>query len=206
VFTTTGPPFNADPFDPGAVVEKVAGTMTVTFVDADHAALDYTVDLAAPVKSAVTESKSLVRQQFGPLPTCTWGAQPDLAQATNYQDLWWKAPAGSESGWGINLTHQGDVIFATWFTYDAAGKPWWLAITANRTAPGLYTGDVFTTSGPPFGAVPFDPANVVETTIGTATLTFADGNHASFAYTVNGVAQTKTLTRQVFVPPGTVCQ
>ena len=41
------------------------------------------------------------------------------SSAPNYQGLWWNAPPNSESGWGINLTHQGDVIFATWFTYDA---------------------------------------------------------------------------------------
>ncbi|MGC1818702.1 MAG: S8 family peptidase, partial [Casimicrobiaceae bacterium] len=40
------------------------------------------------------------------------------AAAPNYQGLWWASPAGSESGWGINFAHQGDVIFATWFTYD----------------------------------------------------------------------------------------
>jgi serine protease len=40
--------------------------------------------------------------------------------------LWWAAPAGSESGWGINFANQGNVIFATWFTYDATGKAWWL--------------------------------------------------------------------------------
>ena len=45
------------------------------------------------------------------------------AQTTpNYQGLWWNAPAASESGWGINFAHQGDVIFATWFTYDLTGK------------------------------------------------------------------------------------
>ena len=37
----------------------------------------------------------------------------------NYTGLWWAAPTGSESGWGIYLAHQGDTIFATWFTYDA---------------------------------------------------------------------------------------
>ncbi len=26
---------------------------------------------------------------------------------------------GPKSGWGINFAHQGDIIFATWFTYDA---------------------------------------------------------------------------------------
>ena len=41
----------------------------------------------------------------------------DFAAATNYQDLWWVAN-GAESGWGVNLAHQGDNLFASWFTYD----------------------------------------------------------------------------------------
>ncbi|HEX6793354.1 MAG TPA: glycosyl hydrolase family 28-related protein, partial [Casimicrobiaceae bacterium] len=41
------------------------------------------------------------------------------AASPNYEGLWWASPAGSESGWGINFAHQGDIIFATWFTYDA---------------------------------------------------------------------------------------
>ncbi len=49
---------------------------------------------------------------------------------TSYQGLWWNSPAGSESGWGINLTHQGDVLFASWFTYGADGNPLWI-IMAN---------------------------------------------------------------------------
>ena len=44
------------------------------------------------------------------------------------------------------------------------------------------------------------------TAVGTATFTFSDGNNAQFAYTVNGVSQAKAITRQVFTPPGTVCQ
>jgi hypothetical protein len=36
--------------------------------------------------------------------------------------------------------------------------------------------------------------------------TFSDRNAASFAYTVNGVAQTKPITREVFRSPGTLCQ
>ncbi len=44
------------------------------------------------------------------------GSSPALAAVTNYQGLWWNAPAGSESGWGINFAHQGDTLFATWFT------------------------------------------------------------------------------------------
>jgi hypothetical protein len=42
--------------------------------------------------------------------------------------------------------------------------------------------------------------------VGSATLTFTDGNTATFAYTVDGTSQTKTITRQVLQNPGTVCQ
>jgi hypothetical protein len=207
LFTTTGPPFNAVPFNPATVVETTVGTATFTFTDDSNGTFAYTVNTAAPAKAVVTQTKNITRQLFAtPVPSCTWGGQPNLALATNYQDLWWKTPASSESGWGINFTHQGNTIFATWFTYDLNGKPWWLAFVADRTAPGVYAGNVFTTTGPPFNAVPFNSASVVETTVGTTTLTFTDGNSGTFAYTVNGVSQTKPITRQVFVQPGTVCQ
>ena len=54
------------------------------------------------------------------------------ASAFNVQGLWW-ATGGTESGWGINFAHQGDQVFATWYTYDMAGKAWWLSMLANRT-------------------------------------------------------------------------
>ena len=53
---------------------------------------------------------------------------------------------------------------------------------------------------------PFDPAKVVVTDAGTATLTFTNGNAGTFGYTLDGVTQTKAITRQVFRSPGTVCQ
>ncbi len=42
--------------------------------------------------------------------------------------------------------------------------------------------------------------------MGTATFTFGDGNNATFAYTVDGISQIKSITREVFASPGTVCQ
>jgi hypothetical protein len=146
---------------------------------------------------------------FGPLPTCAFASQPNLALATNFQDLWWAAPAPSESGWGLNLNHQGDTIFATWFTYDVDGSPMWLVATAPKMGPGTYAGDLYRTSGARFDA--FNPASVVPVKVGTATLTFADGNRATFAYTITGVGpaavtQAKAIVREVFVAPGTACQ
>jgi hypothetical protein len=199
LYQTAGPPFDAVPFDRTQVAALAVGAGTLTFVDASNGSFTYTVN-------GVTQIKALTRQVFGPMPTCTFGAQSNLALATNYQDLWWASPAGSQSGWGINLTQQGETIFATWFTYDHDRTPLWLTATAAKTGPGVYSGSLFRTTGPAFNAVPFNPSNVVGTLIGTASLTFSDGNTASFAYLVNGVAQTKPITREVFRSPGTLCQ
>ena len=195
----TGPPFNSVPFNPSLVRGAVFGTGKLTFTDLDTGTFAYTVN-------GITQTKTITRQVFGQLPTCTFGIQTDLTLAYNYQDLWWAAPAGVEAGWGINLTHQGDTIFATWFTYDLDRTPLWLSVAAPKTAEGAYGGTLYRTTGPPFNASPFLPANVQYTDVGTATFTFSDGNTGMFQYTVNGVTQTKTITREVFVSPGTVCQ
>ena len=202
IYTGTGPPFNALPFDPAQVVKNEVGTATFTFADTRHATFAYTV-------SGIAQTKRITLEEFGsPVPTCTWSMQANLAAATNYQDMWWAAPAGSESGWGINFAQQGDTIFATWFTFGFDGKPLWLVLGAPKVGPNVYAGDVYTGTGPPFNALPWNPAQVVKNKAGTATLTFSDGNHATFAYAVNGVSQTKPLTREIFGPPGsgTVCR
>ena len=67
------------------------------------------------------------------------------ASTTNYQGLWWNP---EESGWGINFAHQGNIIFATWFAYDATGKPWWLIAVLTKSDAGIHSGDVLTVSGP----------------------------------------------------------
>jgi serine protease len=200
LYSTKGPAFNAVPFDPAKVVPTAVGNGTLTFTDANDGTFSYTVN-------GIAQNKAITREVFGPLPTCaTVASSASLVAATNYQDLWWAAPAYSESGWGINLNHEGDIIFATWFTYDLDGSPMWLVVQANKSAPGVYTGTLYRTTGPAFNAVPFVPAKVVATAVGTATLTFADGNDATFAYTVNGVSQQKAITREVFSGTGTVCQ
>jgi len=199
LFTGTGPPFTA--FDPMQVVPIQVGTVTFTFSDANTATFAYNV-------SGISQAKTIVRQLFGAaFPTCVSPTPVDLATATNFQDIWWKSPAGSESGWGVNFTHQGDTIFASWFTYGADGKATWFVVALNKTAPNQYSGSlVRPVSGPAFNAVPFDPAMVSGIVVGNASLAFSDGNNATFTYTVDGTTQSKAVTRQVFSAPGTICQ
>jgi hypothetical protein len=196
IYATTGPSYASMPFDPLKVTRTVVSTGTLTFSDPNHGTFSHMI-------GGTAQTKAITREIFGPLPTCTFGTQPNLALATNYQDMWWNP---SESGWGISLAHEGSTIFAAWYTYDQNGAPMWMSFSATATQPnGPYTGTLYRTSGPSFSTVPFNPANVQRVPVGTATLTFADGNNATFAYTVSGIAQTKQITRQVFVAPGTVC-
>ncbi len=198
LYETRGPAFSAVPFDPAGVTHTAVGTGTLTFSDDDNGTFAYTVN-------GIRQAKSITREVFGSLPVCTFGALADLSRATNYQDLWWASPAASESGWGVNLTQQGDAMFATWFTYDVDGSPLWLSAIAFKTASGVYTGTLVRTTGPAFNAVPFDPSRVGRTSVGTATFSFANGDVGAFAYTVNNVARTKSIVREVLRAPGTVC-
>jgi hypothetical protein len=194
----TGPAYNAVPFNPAQVVGNVVGTATFTFTDATHATFTFTV-------GATSITKNLVRQEFAaPVPSCAWNAANPLAAAANFQDLWWAAPAKSESGWGINLTHQGDTIFGTWFTFGLDGKPLWMVVSAAKTAANAYAGKLYKGTGPAYNA-PFDASKLVPAEVGIATFTFTDGANGTFVSVINGETITKPITREIFNPPGTVC-
>ena len=102
--------------------------------------------------------------------------------------------------------NEGDIIFAAWFTYNTDHTPLWLVATMPLDATGSFTGTLYRLSGPPYSAMPWDPANVKVTAVGDARLTFASGTQALFAYTVDGVSQGKTITREFLRSPGTYCQ
>ncbi len=206
VYSGTGPAFNSVPFDPSKVVPTPVGTLSFTFTDAQNGTLNYTSS-----DGTITLSKPMSLQVFGTaVPTCTWSSTANLAAATNYQDMWWASPAGTESGWGINIAHQGDTIYATWFTFGSDGKPVWMVFGAPKVAANTYSGSLVTGTGTPLGTT-WNPALLSAKTVGSGTLTFTDGNHATFSYTVTGVAastvtQTKAITREIYGSSGgTVC-
>jgi hypothetical protein len=193
LYKTTGSGYDKTPFTAGTPV--AAGTGTITFTDGNNATLAYSVT------GFPSGQKSVTRQVFGPLPSCASGAAPNFAAATNYQGLWWNA---AESGWGINFTHQGTTIFATWFTFDTDGSPLWLVATMPKGAGETFAGTLYRMTATPFGATPF--AANAPVAAGTATLSFANGNAATLGYTIGPVTRTKQLTRQLFAPPaGTLC-
>ena len=77
------------------------------------------------------------------------------------------------------------MIFATWFTYDFSGAALPLSATLTKVGPEVYSGTLIKAAGPPFSAVPFNPGAVTRTEVGTATVTFSDGDAATFSYQVS---------------------
>jgi hypothetical protein len=204
LYRTTGPGFNAEPFTAiGASNYTKVGNLSVTFSDGNNGSLSYTVN-------GVSQTKPITRFLFG-ASTCTLGGT--MGTPPNYSDLWYRSEA--EAGWGVNIVHQGDILFVTWFPYESGGtaaapaKGMWLVMSnANKTAEGVYTGVLQRTTGPNAfsNTTPFDPNLVKGTTVGDATLTFTGPNTANFRYTVNGVTQTKPITRLIVGAPATICR
>ena len=114
------------------------------------------------------------------------------AGVADQSDLWWNA---AESGWGMQLAHRGGVIFVTMYAYDAQGKPTW-ATAVLRPAGPSWTGDVYLTTGPFYGAATFDPAAVTRRVAGSMTWTSADAVSGTIAYSIDGVSVTKKVVRQ----------
>ena len=123
---------------------------------------------------------------------------PTDAHANNYQDLWWNP---SESGWGINISQQGDVMFATWFIYGANSQPTWIFLSNAKRSGALgntFIGEIFQAiSGSPFSIVPFVPStNENFRRVGDAKFVFSDARTGSLEYAIDGVTVLKQITRQ----------
>jgi len=197
IFEVHGSPYDVVPYNVGAKSVATVGSGTLTFSSATVGTFSYTA-------KSIPGTKSIAKYSLGgPVPVCTYSSTPNLAAATNYQDLWWN-PA--EDGWGINLTHEGSSMYATWYTYDIDGSPLWVLSLMTQTAPGTWSGSLLRGSGPPFGGA-FDPSQVHLATVGTAILTISNGNSATWTYTLGSASGTKSMTRTLFgAPAGTPCQ
>ena len=60
---------------------------------------------------------------------------------------------------------------AAWFTYEFDGSALWLSATAAKGEEGVYTGTLYSTTGPAFNARPFDPNRLTYTPVGRLTIT-----------------------------------
>ena len=111
----------------------------------------------------------------------------------NYQDWWWN-PA--QDGMGFNVAHQGSTVALAWYHYDSATNPTYLLLAGTLTN-GTLSGELVRANGPLPGSG-YDPAGVVRTTVGTASISFTSDRAASFTYSYDGLSGTIALERFTF--------
>ena len=117
--------------------------------------------------------------------------------------MWWNA---SEDGWGINFSHQGTTLFASWFTYDVDGSPLWLVSIMQKGTGETFSGDLLRRR--PRRSTPTPSCATTRSTSAPPACPFANGNSGTFQYTIGTNATiTKQLTHQPLgaVTAGTVC-
>ena len=130
---------------------------------------------------------------------------PPTRYGFNVQGMWWASPAGVESGWGLDIAHEGNKLFATWFTYDTDGQPMWLVVDDGwRNGENGYTGVLYRMSGPPMTGA-FDATQVKGAKVGYASFAFVDADNGNFTANVNGVNFFRKITRFNFTPQGSRC-
>ena len=163
----------------GVNVEKV-GSISLAFTDNNTGALKFTINGASG-------SKSISRQVFG-----------TSSSGTNYSDLWWNS---NESGWGAALTHQGNTIFLTVYTYDASGAPTWFVASACAMAGSGCSGDLYQVTGGSAPNAAWSGGTSVAK-VGTVSIAFSTSDAATMTYTINGTTQSKAIARQAFAGTG----
>jgi hypothetical protein len=116
------------------------------------------------------------------------------AWAVDYTDIWWAGFA--ESGWGVNFVQDEDVVFATFYIYDANGKPFWVSSPMFIAANGTYVGDLNYSTGSFFGGA-WTGSSAIK--VGTATFTPTSPTTGILSYSVTGVPgiPTSSVTKNI---------
>lgn len=114
--------------------------------------------------------------------------------STDVTDIWWNP---NEAGWGVNMIQTGNLVFVTFYVYNADRKPTWFGgtLSASSATPNTYSGDLYVTTGPYYG-VPFNPNDVFVRVAGAATFTLDTVTAGTLQYVVDGMRVTKLIQRQ----------
>ncbi|MEP7154513.1 MAG: peptidylprolyl isomerase [Betaproteobacteria bacterium] len=162
----------------GKVTTKV-GTGTLTYPKLTDGTLSFTIN-------GQSGSKAITQQIF---------ASGTTPPPIDYTDLWWNP---NESGWGISLTQQYNIIFAAWYTYDNFGNPIWYVVANCPVVNGnLCSGTLYQVNG---GEALYRAWNGTDSTlaVGSVSFYFADPANATMTYDINSVQSSRSITRQVF--------
>ena len=124
---------------------------------------------------------------------------PATSKTTDYTDVWSTA---TEDGWSVLFVQQNLTLLAAMYVYDSAGKATWYAAALAYQGGGtfVWSGELFTATGPWFGSGAFTPSAVAVNVVGTMTFSAAinDLRKRTLTYSVNGVQVVKQIQRYTF--------
>jgi hypothetical protein len=183
------------------VVMTEVGMATFLFKSRTSGVFAYTV-------GNVSQAKNISLMAFASgTHECALGGAKAAGAPENYQDLWWNP---FDSGWGVNIAHQADTLFATYYTYDANGKGEWYVMpnTVKYDAGAQftgYTGPMVRATGPAFDSPSWDASKVKLSDLGSVSFVFGNGEGAMHMPRDVSAQVTKPLKRMAFSVPATVC-
>jgi len=123
--------------------------------------------------------------------------------SVDVSDLWWDP---NESGWGINLAQQDNLVFATMFVYGPDGRPRWYSASSMNGVQGTsaavtsFSGKLSESTGPRQPGT-FNPSEVARREVGNITFETISDNSAQLSYSVDGVLVSKRVQRLTMKGP-----
>lgn len=130
-----------------------------------------------------------------------WWTAGVQAQVTpdpvNLTALWYDQ---SQAGHGVNVVHQGSILFVAWYVYGSDGKVLWMVAAASRQADGRYIGAINSFNGQPFNLINNAQANTQTNARGEVRLSLTSDGKLDFAYTIDNITQTRRLEKAVSSP------
>ena len=84
------------------------------------------------------------------------------------------------------------------FAFGAESRPRSLVAAAGTTANGVPSGASSDRARPSLNAATYNPNAMTPAAVGSAALTFADGDNATFVHAINGFFRSMPVTRQIF--------
>jgi hypothetical protein len=156
---------------------RSVGSVSISFQDHDNGVMSLSIDnLPAEIR--------ITRQVFSKL-------SPDASMTA----LWWNQ---SESGWGVTLTQQTDVVFVTIFTYDINGRPVWYVASNCLVFGSGCEGALYEVTGGSAITEAWDDTNKLVKQVGDISFMYHPDDTGTMSFEINGMSGVKELTKQVW--------
>ena len=184
LYTFTGMPLSQ--ITAGANTTAIpVGTGSIVVTSSNRLSLNYSIGTVQQTKTDL-EPQNFAAADL--VPFCSLQTSTGAgfrAGLTNFTDHWWGGP--NASGWGIQISHQANIVFGGWYSYSPTGKATWFTLQGTQDVANIkhFTGTIYQiATGTAYPQIngPLPPNAVVP--VGTFEFNFASGETGVFTYSL----------------------